>query len=113
LQIARNGYLVTFGIHALDVRIIVSALHAIGGAIGSTGSCHATNEQTTTGTDASTLMTIDQGTGSCADHCTYSGATQTGIDAYLVRVIAALHLRILTACHVVHTKFIEVFSGAR
>lgn len=58
----------SFGIHALDIRVIVLPLSPPTGLLARIGSRHATDDKARSGTNACTLLTADGGTGNCTDH---------------------------------------------
>lgn len=57
----------TFGIHALDIRVIVLPLGPPARLLGCTGASHAADNQPRPGANACTLLATDGSTGNGAD----------------------------------------------
>jgi hypothetical protein len=103
-----------FGVHALDVGVIVAPLQAIRRALCGARSCQGAHCQSGTGSHGSAAATIDGSAGYGADHRTDRGALEPAVRGGLIgRGPAYLHTAKLSAVEIVGPKLVEALAGAR
>ena len=103
-----------FGIHALDIRVIVLPLGPPAGLLGCTGACHAADNQSRPGTNACTLLATDGGTGDSADDRSDRSTRDRRLLRTLLRSCPAILLeRIATTAALIHPEIIKRPAAAR
>lgn len=105
---------VPFGVHALNVGVVVLPLCAIGRLLGTVGAGNAAEDQSGAGADTGALLAADGCTCCSANHCSDRCAADSGLlCALLGRATACLLQRILTADGFIHAEIIEAAATAR
>ncbi len=103
-----------FGVHALNVRVVVLPLCAIGRLLGAVGADNAAEDQPRAGADPGALLTAD-GSACCGtnDGADCGAANGRLLSALLGRTAACLFNGVLAADGVIHAEIIEAAATAR
>jgi hypothetical protein len=104
-----NRHLVTFGIHALNIRAVVTVLSTVCRPFRSASTSRTPDQQSGAGTHSRTVVSAKCRAGRSADHRTHDGTGDPGLVCRLACAAAAdLRLGVISAVGVVRPELIEI-----